>query len=123
MAFIGDPVPVDDPVPRAVALARDLGHELAQCKAAWRARGFPLGHGVGIAYGYATLGVVGYEGRTDYTALGSVVNLASRLCGEAGDGEIVLDARARAALGDPGGGSSRRVDLKGYSDPVEVFVL
>lgn len=121
MAFVGDPIPVDDPVARAVALGRGLGARMAPVKAAWRAKGYQLGHGVGIGYGYATLGVVGFEGRNDYTALGSVVNLASRLCGEAADGEIVLDARANLALGEPT--SARQLDLKGYADPVEAFVL
>ena len=80
--------------------------------------------GIGIGKGFATLGAFGYEGRWDYTAIGSVVNLASRLCDEARGGQTLLDRRTYAALGDdadvePVG----PLPLKGYSQPVPAFLL
>ena len=66
----------------------------------WRASGHTLGFGVGIAHGYATLGSIGFEGRSDYSAIGTVVNLAARLCAEAGDGHILVDSKVRAAIED-----------------------
>ena len=62
------------------------------------ASGHALGFGVGIAYGYATLGSIGFEGRSDYSAIGTIVNLAARLCAEAGDGHILVDSKVRAAI-------------------------
>jgi adenylate cyclase len=88
----------------------------------WRQLGYEFGFGVGVAAGYATLGCIGFEGRFHYGAIGSVVNLAHRLCGEARDGQVLLNARARAALGDlveveplP------ELTLKGISRPVRAF--
>ena len=89
-----------------------------------RERGRDLGFGGGIAQGYATLGAFGFEGRWDYSAIGGVVNLASRLCSEAKPGQILIDRRTRAALGD-----TFRVEtvgpivLKGYTQPVAAFAL
>ncbi len=80
-----------------------------------------LGHGVGVAYGYATLGTVGFEGRRDYTALGSVVNLAARLCGEAAAGEILLDKRAHDAVANRVAATPRELTLKGFADPVAAY--
>ena len=88
------------------------------------ARLHTLGFGVGIAHGYATLGTIGFEGRSDYSAIGTVVNLAARLCGEAGDGHILVDSKVRAALGDaatvePAGD----LTLKGLHRVVPAFDL
>ena len=85
----------------------------------WRKQGHELGFGVGIAQGYATLGRIGFEGRFDYAAIGPVANLASRLCDEAGDGEILISQRALAAVEDlveaePVGDLA----LKGFTRPV-----
>jgi class 3 adenylate cyclase len=90
----------------------------------WSNLGYDLDVGMGIAHGYATLGAFGFEGRWDYSAIGSVVNLANRLCGEAKPGQILVDRRTRATLGDdfavePVGPLS----LKGYSQPVPAFAL
>jgi class 3 adenylate cyclase len=88
----------------------------------WASRGHEIGFGVGIAQGYATLGRIGFEGRFDYTAIGTVTNLAARLCAEAEDGQILLTQRVAAAitslaelepLGD--------VILKGLSRPVAIL--
>jgi class 3 adenylate cyclase len=89
----------------------------------WERRGYDLGYGMGIAYGYATLGTIGFEGRTDYTPLGSVVNLASRLSDEAARGEILLDGRAYAALDGRVVAAERRLELKGFDRGVVAFAL
>ena len=88
----------------------------------WRARGYELGFGVGVAAGYATLGVIGFSGRFHYGAIGSTVNLASRLCDEARDGQVLVNARIRTAVGElvpceplPD------LTLKGFSRPVRAF--
>jgi adenylate cyclase len=75
-----------------------MRERLKELAARWRASGHALGFGVGIAYGYATLGSIGFEGRSDYSAIGTVVNLAARLCAEAGDGHILVDSKVRAAI-------------------------
>ena len=86
--------------------------------------GYRLGFGVGVSLGYATVGMVGYEGRFDYTASGTAINLAARLCDEAEDGEILLSPRASVAVEDdfqvePKG----MLNLKGIREPLEVFRL
>ncbi len=83
MAFFNDPLPVPDPAHRAVALALDLQGPVRDLLERWRHVGHDIGFGVGIAMGYANIGMIGFEGRRDYTALGPVVNLAARLCAEA----------------------------------------
>lgn len=91
MAWIGDPLPVDDPAGVALVMAaeaRDVGQVLSARR---RARGHDLGVGIGVALGHATLGVVGGVDRRDDIATASVVNLAARLCAEAGDGEVLVD--------------------------------
>jgi class 3 adenylate cyclase len=81
-----------------------------------------LGFGVGVSLGYATVGMVGFEGRLDYTASGTAINLASRLCDEAEDGEILLSPRAAIAVEDDFGVKSRgELQLKGIREPIEVF--
>ena len=86
--------------------------------------GYELDLGIGIAHGYATLGAFGFEGRFDYTAIGGVVNLAARLCGEAGPGEILVDRRTRAALDEAAQLESvGPLVLKGYAQPVPAFRL
>lgn len=89
---------------------------------AWRRHGHKLGFGVGISLGYATVGMVGSAGRYDYTASGTTVNMAARLCDKASDGEILLSPRAYAAVeedfaAEPIG----EISLKGIHAPVEVF--
>lgn len=97
LAF-NDPVPLLNPAERAVRTAvaiRDRVHELA---AGWRKQGWELALGAGIAQGYATLGAIGFEGRWDYAAIGTVTNLAARLCAEAQPGDILVTARVHAAV-------------------------
>jgi len=122
MIFFNDPVPVDDPVPRAVRMALAMQHEIAALSAGWKTRGYELSMGVGIAQGFATIGGIGFPGRIDYGAIGNVTNLAARLCGEAAGGEILVSQRVRAALGaefrmEPVG----ELVLKGLHRPVPAF--
>jgi class 3 adenylate cyclase len=119
MAYFNDPVPCDDPAGKAVSMAIGMDGPMGALISSWSRRGFDLGYGVGIAYGYATLGTIGFEGRSDYTAVGSVVNLAARLCGEARAGEILVDGRTLEATGVPC--ERRDVRLKGFPGEVPAF--
>jgi class 3 adenylate cyclase len=94
MVFFNDPLPCEEPVFRAIKLAFAMRASVAELTKNWAKLGHELGFGIGIAAGYATLGVVGDECRIDYTAVGNVINLASRLCDEAKDGEILVNHRA-----------------------------
>jgi adenylate cyclase len=98
MIFFNDPQPVPDAPARAVRMALQMQRQVAELSAQWRRRGYELHMGIGIAQGFATLGGIGFEGRIDYGAIGTVTNLASRLCGEAAGGEILLSQRVQGAL-------------------------
>ena len=98
MIFFNDPVPVPDAAERAVRMALAMRERVAALSAAWRKRGYDLGLGVGIAQGYATLGAIGFEGRWDYAAIGTVTNLAARLCGEAKSGQILVASKVAGAV-------------------------
>jgi class 3 adenylate cyclase len=100
LVLFNDPIPCPDPCFRAARMAVAMRARLAELAARWRASGHTLGFGVGIAHGYATLGSIGFEGRSDYSAIGTVVNLAARLCAEASDGHILVDSKVRAAIED-----------------------
>jgi class 3 adenylate cyclase len=121
MAYFNDPFPCEDPAGRALEMATSLREPMARLGGRWRQRGFVIGYGAGIAYGYATLGTIGFEERTDYTPIGSVVNLASRLCDEAPSGEVLLDGRAHAAVGDRIETEPVHLELKGFNGPVTAF--
>jgi class 3 adenylate cyclase/CheY-like chemotaxis protein len=121
VVLFNDPVPCPDPAARAVRMAVAMRDAVRDLAAAWQRRGFALGFGVGIAQGPATLGRIGFEGRYDYAAIGSVANLGSRLCAEAQDGQIlvsepVAEAVAGIAVLEPFG----PVSLKGFQAPVPV---
>jgi adenylate cyclase len=96
--FFNDPIEIPDAPLRSVELACALRGEMAELGTAWRKRGYDLGLGIGIALGYATCGEIGFEGRSDYAAIGSVTNLASRLADEASDGQILITQRLHAEL-------------------------
>jgi class 3 adenylate cyclase len=124
MVFFNDPEPVPEPCVQAARFALAVFEACEQPVERWRREGFELHIGSGLAYGYATLGAVGFSDRYDYAVVGTVANLASRLCGEARGGEIILSARAAAALPEsfkmePVG----PLTLKGFRDPVEAFRL
>src|SRR5437016_3021650 len=100
MIFFNDPVPVPDAAERAVRMALAMRRRVAEMIGSWRSMGYELGLGIGIAQGYATIGAIGYEGRWDYGAIGTVTNLAARLCGEAKPGQILVSKRLLAATGE-----------------------
>jgi adenylate cyclase len=122
MVWFNDPLPCPDPSLRAVRMAIEMRNDVEGLVAKWRKHGHELGFGVGIAQGYATLGRIGFEGRFDYAAIGTVVNLAARLCGEAGDGQILIDRKVQAAIealaiSQPAG----QLTLKGLHRPMMTF--
>jgi class 3 adenylate cyclase len=98
MVFFNDPVIVDNPAERAVRMAVAMRVRVGDLRARWRKRGYDLDLGVGIAHGYATIGAIGFEGRWDYGAIGTVTNLAARLCAEAQGGQILVTSRVAAAV-------------------------
>ena len=122
MVFFNDPVPVPDGPARAVRMALAMRERVRVLAAGWRRRGWDLGHGVGIAQGYATIGAIGFEGRWDYGAIGTVTNLAARLCAEARPDEILVSQRVAAVIEglaplDPVG----PLTLKGFARPVPAW--
>jgi DNA-binding response OmpR family regulator len=122
MVIFNDPLSCDDPAGAALSMALSMRARMDELGAEWRKLGHRLGFGVGISLGYATVGMVGFEGRYDYTANGSVVNLAARLCDEAGDGEILLSTRAYAAVEDRVEvGVPMALTLKGFHEAVEAY--
>ena len=124
MVLFNDPLPCEDPAGDAVRLALAMRERMVELCRRWKRLGHRLGFGVGISLGYATVGMVGYEGRYDYTASGTSVNLAARLCDCAEDGEILLSPRAYTAIEDDFDATSNgEVSLKGIREPVEVFRL
>lgn len=122
MVFFNDPLPCEAPVLKAVTMSLQMRAAFDEMNGDWRKRGYQLGFGVGIASGYATLGIVGYEGRFDYTANGNVVNLASRLCDQAEDGQILMSHKAYIDVEseietDPLG----EMEFRGFTRPVQVY--
>ena len=122
MIFFNDPLPCPDPSLRAVQMAVEMRNQVGELLVKWRKLGHELGFGVGIAHGYATLGRIGFEGRFDYGAVGTVVNLAARLCADAKDGQILIEGKVHSAIEaststEPTG----ELTLKGLHRPVRVF--
>lgn len=100
MVFLGDPVPMDDAAQRGVALAIAMRDAATELSAKWKKRGVDLGLGIGVAQGFATVGAIGFEGRIDYGAIGTVTNLAARLCQHAKAGEIIVSQRVYAEVSE-----------------------
>lgn len=98
MVIFNDPIPCPDPSLHAARMAIEMRSNVGGLIAKWRTHGYDLGFGIGIAEGHATVGLIGFEGRSQYTAIGTVTNLASRLCGEAADGQILIDSKVKTAL-------------------------
>jgi adenylate cyclase len=122
MIFFNDPVPVPNPAERAVRMALAIRDRIGELAVKWQKLGYELSVGVGIAQGYATLGAIGFEGRLDYGAIGTVTNLAARLCGEAKPNEILISRRLMGTLDTlietkPVG----ELTLKGFVKPVTAF--
>jgi class 3 adenylate cyclase len=119
MVFFNDPVPVANPAERAIRMAVTMRDQVRELTAKWRKVGNELDFGVGIALGYATIGAIGFEGRWDYGAIGTVTNLASRLCGEAKPGQILISPRVLGGIeelveAEPAG----ELSLKGFHRPI-----
>jgi adenylate cyclase len=122
LVLFNDPLPCADPSARAVRMAVEMRDQVAKLAAGWRAQGHELGFGIGIAHGYATLGCVGFEGRFQYSATGTVPNLASRLCDQARNGQILVDAKVHAQVkGLAEMESVGELSLKGFHRSVKVF--
>jgi adenylate cyclase len=122
MVFFNDPLPCPDPAERAVAMAVAMRRAVAGLQAGWRRRGRAIGFGVGIAQGYATLGQIGFAERVDYTAIGTVCNLAARLCDAAADGQILVSQRIAGAVeGNVTLKEIGELALKGLSQAVAVY--
>jgi class 3 adenylate cyclase/CheY-like chemotaxis protein len=124
LALFNDPLPCPDHTARAVQMARDMRADMAVLASQWRARGHNLGFGIGIARGFATLGRIGFERRFDYSAVGSVTNLASRLCDEAKAGEIIIAPEVYDEVKHRM--SARPLEplrLKGFRNPVRAFEI
>jgi class 3 adenylate cyclase len=124
LILFNDPIPFPDHTQRAVRMAVDMRDSVGKLSESWRSRGHVLGFGIGIALGYATLGQVGFDRRLEYAAVGSVTNLASRLCDEAKAGQIVISQRAfgiveqwvhAAPIGE--------LKLKGFNRPMPAFEI
>jgi adenylate cyclase len=122
MVLFNAPVPVEEPALRAVDLSVEMQRSVQKLIVGWRVRGHRIGFGIGLAMGAATVGRIGYDSRSDYTAIGSVVNLAARLCASAEDREILTDEKVAEAV------SSKRAliplgsrPLKGYDEELPVF--
>jgi adenylate cyclase len=122
MIFFNDPVPVPNPAERAVRMAVEIRDRVSELTAKWQKLGYELSIGVGIAQGYATLGAIGFEGRLDYGAIGTVTNLAARLCGEAKPGEILISRRLMSTLETLVETKAvGELTLKGFAKPVTAF--
>jgi adenylate cyclase len=122
MVLFNDPLPCPDSNLRAVQMAVEMRDQVGELAQKWRKAGHELGFGVGVAHGYATLGRIGFEGRFDYGAVGTVVNLAARLCADAKDGQILIDTKVQLAVEaststEPAG----ELALKGFHRPVRAF--
>jgi len=122
MILFNAPLPVEDHELQAIRMALRMREAIAALAQGWKKHGYALGFGVGIAGGYATIGTIGFEGRFDYGAIGTVTNLAARLCGEAGDGHILVSPRIFSK-------TETRIDaatvgeltLKGFQRPVAAY--
>jgi adenylate cyclase len=122
MEVFNDPVPVENPALQAVLMALEVREAIGALTERWRRWGHDLGFGIGIAHGFATLGTIGFEGRFDYAAIGTVSNVASRLCDEAKPGQILISARVlteveNAVQVQPGG----EFELKGMRRPLAAY--
>ena len=122
MIFFNDPVPVPNPAERAIRMALVMRERVQELTVKWRKLGYDLDFGVGIAQGYATIGAIGFEGRWDYGAIGTVTNLAARLCGEAKPGQILVPQRLVGGVDELIESQSvGELLLKGFHRPIAAF--
>jgi class 3 adenylate cyclase len=124
LVFFNDPVQIDDPAWQAVRLAVAMRDRTAELSALWKRRGHELELGIGIAVGFATCGEIGFDGRTEYTAIGTVVNLSARICGIAAGGQILATNKVCAAVEDRVDATPMGdVEFKGLSRPVPIVEI
>ena len=124
MIFFNDPLPVERAAEKSVRMALSLQKAFTPISAAWAKLGHEVGLGIGIAQGEATLGVIGFENRWEYAAIGNVPNLAARLCGAARAGEIILDAQTEREVAHMAETESMgTLTLRGFAQPVAAFRL
>jgi adenylate cyclase len=124
MIFFNDPLPIDQPAMRAVRMAFELQQAFVPIAQAWKQKGHAVALGIGVAQGEATLGVIGFEQRWEYAAIGAVPNLAARLCGQARGGEILIDAVTYADVGDVAvAEAAGPLSLRGFTQPIPAFRL
>ena len=122
MVFFNDPLPCDDAAIRAIRMAVAMRSRVQELGTRWQQRGHDLGFSIGIAQGFATMGRIGFEGRYDYAAIGSVTNLASRLCAEAAQDQILVTQRVHSAAQDyVVSDSLGEMSLRGFIRPVSAF--
>jgi class 3 adenylate cyclase len=122
MVVFNDPVPCAEPAKTAVRMAVEMRTSVGKLMANWQSKDYGLGFGIGIAQGYATLGRIGSEDRSQYAAIGTVTNLAARLCGEAANGQILIDTKVRADLESIGQIEDvGNLALKGFSRSIHAF--
>jgi len=122
MIFFNDPIPIPDAAERAVRMSLAIRARVGSIAESWLRRGYSLGLGIGIAQGFATIGAIGFDGRWDYGAIGTVTNLAARLCGEAASSQILISrpvyAQLEAVLDvEP----PQALSLKGFQRPIDCF--
>ncbi|KJL43487.1 response regulator [Microbacterium trichothecenolyticum] len=124
MVFFNDPLPLEDPARRAIEMAIEIRDRVGDLTAEWHRRAIDLGIGIGVAQGYATLGRIGFEGRFDYAAIGSVTNLAARLCAAAAAGQILVAQRAFTAVEEHIAASPvGELDVRGFSRAVRAYAV
>jgi len=122
MTVFNDPIPLEKPAVNAIAMAIAMQESFVPLRASWSKRGYDLDLGIGVAQGYATLGAIGFEGRWEYSCIGSVANLAARLCGEAKGGQILTDRKMLGRIEDAVRAEALgEVALKGLAHAVAVF--
>jgi class 3 adenylate cyclase len=122
MVVFNDPIPVDNPALQAVQMALEMREAIGALTEKWRQLGHEIGFGIGIAHGYATLGTIGFEGRFDYAAIGTVSNVASRLCDEAKPGQILISPRVLMAVRDAVAVEAvGEFELKGIRRPIAAY--
>jgi len=122
MIIFNDPVLLTNPTERAVRMASAMRNRIVELKGKWQKSGHSLDCGFGIAHGYATIGAIGFEGRKDYCVIGSVANMAARLCAEAKGGQILINQKTLGKVEEIVETESLdQLSLKGFSKPVDVF--
>ena len=122
MVVFNDPIPVDNPALQAVQMALEMRTAIGALTGKWRRLGHEIGFGIGVAHGFATLGTIGFEGRFDYAAIGTVSNVASRLCDEAKPGQILISPRVLMAVEDAVASNRlANLELKGISRPLAAY--